>query len=51
MLAAVEPVIAALLAAFVLGEALDATRVAGIALIAVAAALLAREGKQHPAVT
>ena len=48
MLAAVEPVIAALLAAVFLGETLDATRIAGIALIAAAAALLAREGKQRP---
>ena len=43
MLASVEPVIAALLAAALLGEGLDATRVAGIAMIAIAAATLARE--------
>ncbi|NLG61901.1 MAG: EamA family transporter [Candidatus Cloacimonetes bacterium] len=43
MLASVEPVIAALLAALLLGEGLDAARVVGIAMIATAAALLARE--------
>lgn len=42
MLACAEPVIAALLAVAFLGESLDAARVAGIALIAVAAGLLAR---------
>lgn len=45
MLASVEPVIAALLAAGLLGERLDATRLVGIALIAAAAAMLAREPK------
>lgn len=43
MLASVEPGIAALLAAALLGEGLDATRIAGIAMIATAAAMLARE--------
>lgn len=43
MLASVEPVIAALLAAALLDEGLDVTRVAGIAMIAIAAATLARE--------
>jgi len=43
MLASVEPVIAALLAAALLSEGLDATRIAGIAMIAIAAAMLARE--------
>ncbi len=46
MLAAVEPVIAALLAAGLLGEVLDATRVVGIGLIALAGGLLARERKE-----
>jgi drug/metabolite transporter (DMT)-like permease len=43
MLASVEPVIAALLATLVLGEPLDAPRLAGIALIVGAAVMIARE--------
>jgi drug/metabolite transporter (DMT)-like permease len=43
MLASFEPVIAALLAAAVLGEALDGTRAVGVALIVGAAVLIARE--------
>ena len=43
MLASLEPVIAALLAALVLHEPLDAPRVLGIALIVSAAVLIARE--------
>lgn len=42
MLACVEPVIAALLAVAFLGESLDAARIAGIALIAIAAGVLSR---------
>ena len=43
MLASLEPVIAALLAVALLGEALDPLRVVGIGLIVGAAALIARE--------
>ncbi|HSJ14341.1 MAG TPA: DMT family transporter [Longimicrobiales bacterium] len=43
MLASLEPVIAALLAAALLHEALDATRVLGIALIVSAAVVIARD--------
>ena len=43
MLASVEPVVAAVLAALFLGEALDASRLTGVALIAVAAGVLAYE--------
>jgi drug/metabolite transporter (DMT)-like permease len=48
MLASVEPVVAALLAALFLGEALDAPRLTGVALIAVAAGLLAYERGAGP---
>ena len=43
MLASVEPVVAAVLAAVVLGEVLDAPRLIGVAMIAVAAGFLAYE--------
>jgi drug/metabolite transporter, DME family len=43
MLAAVEPVVAALLAALLLGEGLDLLQGAGVVLVVLAAALLARE--------
>jgi drug/metabolite transporter, DME family len=43
MLAAVEPVVAALLAAVLLGERLDDVQAVGIALVVAAAVLLARE--------
>jgi len=46
MLASLEPVMAALLAMAVLGEALDPPRVVGVALIVGAAVLIAREDGQ-----
>lgn len=46
MLASLEPVIAALLAVLILGEALDFLRITGIALIVGAAVLIAREGSR-----
>lgn len=46
MLASVEPVMAALLALVLLGETLDPPRIAGIVLIAAAAALLTRKVEQ-----
>lgn len=45
MLATTEPVVAALLGAALLGDALSADRVAGVALIVAAALLVARRGR------
>jgi drug/metabolite transporter, DME family len=45
MLASLEPAMAAVLAAVILGESMEAEQVAGIALIAGAAVLLARRGR------
>jgi drug/metabolite transporter, DME family len=49
MLASVEPVIAALLAAVLLHERLDALQLAGMAMVVTAAVLLARQAAAGPA--